>query len=270
MNKSVNKALDILELFWLGYDELSLSEMAQLTKLDKATIYRIVSTLTHRKYLKQNRNRGKYALGTSFLDYSGIFKRNIELRDVALPYLAELTQSIRESAIIGVWDGKESVITESFHASAQTESPLKVIPEEGSSLPLHCTGSGKIFIANMTKSAFEDYYRSRTLIAHTPNSITNLEELNHQLNTIRQTNLAYDLEEYALGVKGVASGIRDFSGQIVGSVAIVGPSVRLDQHMIDRAARAVKQSAVKISRELGYRGRSRVLQNSEEANKPNS
>jgi IclR family KDG regulon transcriptional repressor len=253
--KSLQKALDILELFWKHHEELSLSEMAALSHHNKTTIFRVVSTLLQRGYLKQEKKRGKYSLGNVFLEFSGIVKGNVEIRDLAIPYLVELSRFVKESVLIAIWDGKNSVFTETFHETGYSSGILKVIPEEGTSIPLYCTCVGKIILAYMSEEECAKYFKSITLEKRTPNSIIDLSILKTQFPEIRSENIAYDDEEYVHGVRGVASGIRDRHNNIVGAICIIGPSVRLSKDILKNMGPTVRSFAVRISKALGYWGK---------------
>ncbi len=253
--KSLLKALDILELFWLHHDELSLSEMASLSRHGKAATYRIVSTLVSRGYLKQEKKRGKYSLGKVFLEFSGIVKGNVNIRDLAIPYLTELSHLVKESVIIAIWDGKNSVFTETFHETGYSLGPLKVIPEEGVSIPLYCSSLGKIILANMSEEDCAKYFNHIKLEKRTPNTIVDVSTFIMQFPKIKTENIAYDDEEYALGVRAVASGIKDEHKNICGAICIIGPSVRLSNDLLRTLAPTVRSFAVRISTVLGFRAK---------------
>jgi IclR family KDG regulon transcriptional repressor len=256
--KSLSKALDILELFWRHQDEMSLTEMSVLSGYDRATIYRIASTLVKRGYLRQEKRRGKYSLGTVFLEFSGIIKGKIKIRDIAIPHLIELSRLVKESVLIALWDGNDSIFTETFHETSYSNGPLKVIPEEGTSIPLHCTSLGKIIIANMRDDELNKYFKDKQLESRTPNSIVDINILMRQLPIIKREDIAYDDEEYSLGVRGVSSGIRNDQGKIIGAICVIGPSVRLSLDALKNISPTVQKYAMRISRELGYRG-SKIL-----------
>ncbi len=148
--KSLAKTFDILELFLGDKDELAVTEVSRLLSLNKTTVSRIMSKLTKRGYLRQNGLRGKFALGTMFLEYSGIIKKRLKIRDIAIPHLFDLSRKVQESAMLAVWDPKGYAITETFHASDSSNSPLKVVPDEGVTMPLYCTCLGKIFLAQFS------------------------------------------------------------------------------------------------------------------------
>jgi IclR family KDG regulon transcriptional repressor len=253
--KSLLKALDVLELFWLHYDKLSLSEMASLSHHSKASIFRIVSTLVKRGYLQQEKKRGKYSLGNVFLEFSGIIKGNAEIRDVAISYIIELSHFVKESVIIAIWDGKNSVITETFHQTSYSTGPLKIIPEEGTTIPLYCTSLGKIILANMSDEECARYFNSVRLEKRTPNSIVDVSILKAQFPDIKSENISYDDEEYVLGVRSVASGIRDEHKNIVGAICSIVPSVHLSRDSLKKMAPTVRSFAMRISIALGYRGK---------------
>ena len=252
--KSLTKALDILALFLDNQGEMALSEIAKLSGLNKTTVSRIVSTLVKHGYLKQKEKRGKYSLGTIYLSFSGVVKSRLQLRSIAVPYLSKLSQQVHESTIIAYGNGSEEVFTETFHDTSQPNSVLKIVPAEGTGMPLHSTATGKILLAYMSDEELEEYFNNKHLRRYTPNTITNINDMKNHLMIVRQEGIALDDEEFSLGVRGVAAGLRDSEGKIVGSFGVVAPSVRLTRAGMRELAPDVKSCAVEISRELGFRG----------------
>jgi DNA-binding IclR family transcriptional regulator len=108
--KSLAKTFSILDLYLHGKDELSVTEISNTLGLNKATVSRILSKLVKHGYLRQMGKRGKFSLGPIFLEFSGIVKRQLKLRDVAIPYLYELNRLVKESVIIAVWDKREAIL----------------------------------------------------------------------------------------------------------------------------------------------------------------
>lgn len=248
--KTINKAFDLLELFLDNGDELTLAELARLSRLNKSTVCRIAATMAKRGYLRQQGRRGAYSLGTKYLDFSGVVKKGLRVRDIAFPFLVELKNKINESVIMVLWDGKEAVIHEIFH-SLHT---LKVAPDEGTKMPLHCTASGKIILANLKARDFQKYSRDAKLELYTPNTIFDLKELRKQLVDVRLKGVAFDDEEFAAGVRGVSAGLKDNQGNIIGTIGAIAPSVRLSYTRAREIVPDIKSYALRISMELGYKG----------------
>jgi DNA-binding IclR family transcriptional regulator len=118
---------------------------------------------------------------------------------------------------------------------------------------LYCTGVGKIFLATLTTQKLEKYFQSNKIKAFTPNTITRLDQLRKHLMKVAREGVAYDNEEWYLGVRTVAAGIRDSEEKLVGCIDVTGPTVRLTPEMQKEMAPYVKQYAMKISIDLGYR-----------------
>lgn len=250
--KALTRALDILELFLHNKTDMSLADLSKLSGANKTTVYRIVSDLVSYGYLRQRKKGGNYLLGTKYLDFSGFIKSNMKIRDLAIPYLTALGQYVNEAVIIAIRDGKKAITSEIFNTS-QANHILKVVPTEGSSLPLHCTGPGKVILANMSDKEQMECFTDIRLESYTPNTITNPNDLRKHLAIIKRDGIAFDYEERHLGVSSCAAGIRGSDSEIVGSLGIVGPSVRLTRTKIKKYVPEIKSYALKISRELGYR-----------------
>lgn len=251
--KSLNKAFDILDAFLITRGEISLTEIAKITGINRPTATRIVSNLVERGYLKQREKRGKYSLGLVFLNFSGVVKRDIKLRDIAEPYLLKLSNRVDETVIIGYGNGAEGIFTETFHTQSQRNRVLKIIPDEGANLPLHCTCLGKIFLADLSEDERNKYFGQKLFQCYTGNTVMDIEKLRIELNAIKQTGVAYDNEEYAQGVLGVGAGIRNNEGKLVGAIAMLAPLARLSLAKIKDFTPIIKTCASEISSELGYK-----------------
>jgi IclR family transcriptional regulator, KDG regulon repressor len=247
--KVIKRALSILDLFLDHSAEMSLDEMEKASSLNKATVRRMASTLVECGYLKQTRKRGKYSLGTKFLDFSGIVKMNNVIIPIASPYLINLRQQINETVQMAVWDGVRTFLCQSLLA----DHPLKVVPAEGTGLIMHATSLGKAIIAQWTEEELDKYF-SRDLERYTPNTITDLNDLKKHLMIIKKEGTAFDDEESYPGVRGISAALVNSEGRAAGAIAVIGPSVRLTRERISDYMPLVKDCALKISRELGYKG----------------
>jgi len=250
----IDRTFDILELFLTsGKSDMRLSELAQLTGLDEATVNRIAATLIKRGYLRQQEKRGKYSLGMKFLDYSGIIKRQNRIRDIAMPYLFRLSQLIDETVILSflnVQNGHLSIHNETIH----TSQPLRIVPDEGTQFTFHCTSSGKIFLSAITKSELDNYLNFTELKAYTANTITDVKQLKTHLMMVAKEGISFDDEEHILGARGVSTGIKDSEGKLVAVVSVLGPTIRLTRKHILEIASDIKRCALEISKQMGYKG----------------
>ena len=250
--KSLAKTFDILELFLEGYNNLSVTEISKILNLNKTTVSRILSKLTKRGYLRQVEKRGKFVLGTIFIKYGETVRQQFVVRQVAMPFLSELSRLVKEFVIVSIWDRREYVETEMFYDQSPNESRLQIIPGAGTSLPLYCTCLGKIMLADMSEDEFTAYFQKNPLKKHTQKTILDIACIKKQMVDIRREGVAMDDEETDIGIRGIASGIKDISGKIIGSIGILAPSSRQSCNQMLEFAPVLKEYADKISRQLGY------------------
>ena len=247
---ALQKVTKILELFLDKRGELSLAELSKLSGLNKSTIYRISSYLVEQGYLKQLGERGKYFLGMKFLDFSAVIKEGIKIREIANRHIVDLKQIVEESCGLIVWDGHEATLIDTIDYN----STLKASPGEVSSLPLHVTSAGKIFLSSMTLDQLEKYFEKEILEVYTPKTISDKDVLKKEIFLIKQEGLSYDIDEHIIGISSIASGIKDINGNINAAVAVIAPTARLTSEKMKEITPHLKKCAIDISRELGWKG----------------
>jgi DNA-binding IclR family transcriptional regulator len=248
--KSLNKALDILEvLVDLGDSEIRLSDLARLSGLHKATVSRIVSALVKRGYMSQVERRGKYVLGAKFLNFSAVITQKNKIKDIAMPHLIKLNQIAKESVALFSLDGEKAVFVEVVNS----KYPLRLPSDVGPFPPLYCTAIGKILLASKTARELEEYFHQTDVKAYTPNTITDLNHLKSHLKTVAEKGVAYDDRELYTEFNSVAVGIRDAEERLVAGIGVEGLSVHLTRAIMEELTPDVKNCAMKISMELGYR-----------------
>jgi IclR family transcriptional regulator, KDG regulon repressor len=250
--KSLTKVLDILELFVKTKREMALSEISKSLGLNKATVKRIISTLVQRGYIYQKEKRGKYFLGTIYLNFSGVVKSKMQIRDIAVPHLVKLSNELNEAVILSLINGKNTMLTETFYDPVHFSHTLKAIPDESAEVLLHCTALGKIALASYSDEELQEYFNTHEIKQCTSNTIVDINKMKIQLATIRQEGVAFDDEEESQGVRGVAAGLVNGEGKLVGSIGVIAPSVRLTRAKMRKLAPIVKNCAFQISNRLGF------------------
>lgn len=249
MLKLFKKSIGVLNLFLANGSGLSLEEITRLSGLNKSTTRRIVLSLVECGFLKQQRKRGKYSLGMKFLDYAQAVKKNNPIMDIAAPYLTEMGQIIDETVSLAVWDGRTAIICQSIHPT----HPLRVTSYEGTMAGLHYNSLGKAILAEIPEEELNRLLPD-DLTRYTHNTITDINDLKKQLMMVRQEGVAIDDEEGFIGIRGIAATLRNNEGKVVGAITILGPSIRLTREKLRECVPMVKETALKISRALGYGG----------------
>ena len=71
---------------------------------------------------------------------------------------------------------------------------------------MNATSLGKIFLADLTEKELETYFKNKSMKRCTPNTITDINTIRTHLINIRQEGIAFDDEEWGLGIRSVAAG----------------------------------------------------------------
>jgi IclR family KDG regulon transcriptional repressor len=243
-SKTVMKAFNILEVFLSTDGTLNLTEVSRLTGLNTATAYRLVSTLVKRGYLYNNRKKGIYSLGLKMLDYNYAIRKNIKFIDFAYLSLSKLCKAQGESVYLSVKDGDESVVIE----EVGIDEELRMNSPVGKRLKLHCTAGGKILMASLTDAERKAYYERNTLQVYTKNTITDASKLEKELSTAKMEGVAFNNEEYRMGIWAAAAPVYNSHDQIIAAAGILVLRSHIDGDNTTKYATAIKNCAGEISR----------------------
>jgi DNA-binding IclR family transcriptional regulator len=89
---SVQRALDILNLFEGSRTVIGNNEIARLLGMDPSTAAGLVYTLKLNNYLDQNPDTRKYRLGMKLAERASVLLDQIDLRKIATPTLEKVRQ----------------------------------------------------------------------------------------------------------------------------------------------------------------------------------
>ncbi len=252
MVQSVERALAILDALAGTASGLGLTEVCGRVGLHTSTAYRLLATLAARGYVRQDRDRRVYRLGLHLLHIGEAARGQCDLREEAVGRLEALARRAGELANLVIPSGQRAI----YIAQAQppTRHPVRMFTQLGAWVPLHCTAVGKAIIAHWPAEEVEQVLRDG-LPAYTANTITNPLRLQRELDEVRRLGYAVDDEERELGVRCLASPVRDADGHVVAALSISGPSGRVTPDRLAELGEMVRQAAAQLSERLGYAGR---------------
>ncbi len=247
--QSVMHAIDLLEAFKGENDELGVTELSKKLGLHKNNVFRLLATLESRGYIEQDKQTGNYKLGVKVLELGQHFIKHLGLLRQAHPVMRELLAKCNENIYISVLRGNGCVYIDGLEAN----QVVKVTSRIGQRLPLHACASGKVLISFETEDELLKIFPQEELKKFTANTITSRTELFKQLKEVQKNGYALDLEELDIGVRCVASPIRDYTRKIVGAISISAPSLRMDDEKLKTFfIPLIIEAAKEISHRLGY------------------
>jgi len=246
--RTVERALEVLLAAAESNGQgCSISELARLVHLPRPNIYRLVGPLQAKGFLQRvPGDRHRYQLGLRLLDLGERVKQGLNLRQVALPYMKELSDRTGESVYLAVRDGWEGVIIERVEASRN----LRLFTGVGSRIPLHGGASAKVLLAWAPSDEVEAMIRAG-LRRRTPHTITDPERLRAHLAQIRRNGYALSHSELDDGATGIGAPIRDSANEVVAGLSLAGATDRFRERAMRQLIAEVVRAAQHVSAALG-------------------
>jgi DNA-binding IclR family transcriptional regulator len=243
---AVERALNILEAAAQRRDGLTNAEISRKLGIPKSSASYILRTLEKRSYLRRETESGRYRLGLKILSLGGDAQANLDIADVALPFMRALSEKIRMTVHLAVLDQGEAVYIEKVEAPGF----FKVNTWVGRRMFLHSTSVGKCLIAGLPKHEIETMVKQQGLKKRTPKTITSIAKLLADLDHVKQSGYAVDDEENSLGARCLGAPIFDAMGNITAALGASGTLTQTDEANMPRIVDALKETARRISRQL--------------------
>jgi DNA-binding IclR family transcriptional regulator len=225
---------------------LTLAEISKELNISKSTVHRYLYTLERLGAVERN-DRENYHLGWTILSLAGNYLNNLDLPNIADMYMRELSEETLETVHLAVPSGNDVV----YIAKVNSPKSIQMISQIGSRMPMYCTSLGKSMLAYLPEERFSSVIESG-LLPRTENTITSPEELESNLDNIREVGYAVDNIENEDGVRCLGAAIFNHSKQLVGAVSVSGPAHRITEEKIHEIGGLVRDTALKISRRMGF------------------
>ena len=248
MSSTVAKALSLLDYFSEERPEIGLSELARQSKIDKATVHRMMSVMADAGLIEQRAETKLYRLGAGTLRLASVREACFPTTSVLNDALAELTNQTGETSHASVLSGRVVAtvgILESHKSS-------RVSLEAGQSLPYTATASGLAILA-FSEEGFVERVLSDELTKNTDFSVTDPAVVRDILNNIKKNGFAIADQTYEDDVYGIASPVFDQSGYAFGALAVATPAHRITDEIRDAIVHQVVRVAKDVTVRLGGR-----------------
>lgn len=250
--QAVVRSLRLLKLFREQRSAWTLADIVQRIELNKTTVFRLLSALESEGFVEKSEN-GTYCLGPEMVALGGRAMMTNNLRQVAQPILAQLVENTGERATLEQpmrdVDGQTAMV---IALEIQGKHLISINHYVGSRVPLHATSTGKALLA-FTPKAERAALLPPLLKPFTPQTNTDVAQLEIEFNQIREQGYAVAIGELEAGLLAVGAPIKNYTGQPVAAISIEGPDTRLDEDRLHQLAPLVKQASREISYRLGYR-----------------
>ena len=210
---SSERSLRLLSVLAHQGRPMSLAELIEALNLPKATVHRMCMQLMECGFVSRDLNERDFVVGPALRKLALDTLNHGSLRGLRHEVLAGLVAQVGETCNFTTLDGAGVLYLDRV--------------EVGAHVPLHCTASGKLFLAFMSAKQREAMLRTLDLQPITEHSIATVEALRKECNIIRERGYAFDREEFVLGLVAIAIPVRDASGEVRAALAVHAPAARM-------------------------------------------
>ena len=222
-SSSAERSLRLLALVAREGRVMSLAELAAGLDLPKATVHRMCTQLLASGFLARDLDQRSYSVGMALRQLAfDVLNHGVE-RGARHAVLDGLVREVGETCNFTTLDGAAVLYLDRVEA----HWPLRLTLEVGSHVPLHCTASGKLFLASLPAARRDALLGALGLEALTRNSLTDVRALRAECDAIAARGYATDREEFMAGLIAVAVPVRDTSGTVRAAIAVHAPTARM-------------------------------------------
>jgi IclR family transcriptional regulator, KDG regulon repressor len=243
------KALKVLDCFTIEDHFLRLTDIAGKLKINKSTAHRILSDLVEEKFLEFDLETKRYKLGTKFLTYASIILSHLDIVQIAKPIMKNLVLKTKQTVNIAILDDCNVV----YIAKEEPPASLRLSSSVGSRVPAYCTALGKVLLAYYNEEERKKIIDKLNLEKFTASTISSKNELQKELEKVKNSGFAIDHEEFLPGLMCVAFPIFNHENQVISSISIAGPVTAFKEKLLKTWEIYIKKAALQISNKLGYK-----------------
>lgn len=211
--QSLARGLAVIRAFSAERPRLSLSEVARLTGLTRASARRFLLTLESEGYVRTDGR--EFSLTPRVLELGYAYLSAQSLPEVAQPHLEALSRTVGESASACVLDGQDIV----YVARVPTRRIMSVGITIGTRFPAYATAMGRVLLAFAADAEVDTYFEGFQPERFTARTVVDERELRAEIARVREQGWSLVDGELESGLRALAAPVRR-GGEVVAAVNV--------------------------------------------------
>jgi DNA-binding IclR family transcriptional regulator len=241
--KSLEKTFVIMDAIATNQEGRSLAELTKLTGMPRATVHRLLWTLTAHNVVSYCLESKTYLPGVKTLEWSQNIMNRYDWRSVLEPHLERLAADTHCTILVGVLcDGKLVYINK-----READTALKVSATVGRVSPPHRGILGKVLMAYQSATVVDELLAANPLDHLTDCSIISAAELHQRLAGVRRDGYIVAHDQTIFGVSGIAAPIFGRQGKVVAAIGLLAPSSSLTEERIEQCRKRLLEVTRSVS-----------------------
>lgn len=236
MDRAVSRAFCLLEVLASASEPLRLTEIAELSGLQKSTAHRILATLVELGYARQEAS-GRYAATLRAWEFGARSAAQLPIKRIAAGFLHGLHRTIGETVSLTLLSGTDVLYLDKIIAPR----PVRFRTRVGSRVPAVLTASGKAILSQRPDGP--DLVRRSA-----EQQGLDIAAVEAELDEARRRG--YALSGYSPGVSSIGVAVGAGGAAAEAGLSVSAPSERLDGESRDRVIEALLEAGARMSEAL--------------------
>ena len=242
---SIKKALSIIECIGNSTKPLRSSDVARMTRLERATAFRILAYLTSLGYIFKDASNNLYSLGHKIFDFGDKSDFLKTLTSYSIEHIRNLSRETQLITYLAVLEGPHIVYCDRVEPSGESAPRSFRMRQDA-----HSTALGKAMLAYKSFEELKEIYKTYTLHQHTENTIPSLDKLYTQLRKVRKDGYSTNEAETFNYIYGVGAPILDKQNRAMAAISLSGTKSTINVKNTPKLAERTILTATLIANEI--------------------
>lgn len=238
---AIHRALDVLFYVAGSPKRIGVTDVGRGLGLPKSTVHRLLGVLCERGLLERD-GSGTYQPGAALVGLGLRALRDDPLIGAVRPELGSLATELGETAFLVAARGRELRVLDKVEGSGL----LRVAPTLGSTVPVHATAAGRLYLALAPDQLDAPPGR---LPRHTGRTPSRRKDLADAVARAGERGWDANVDEWIDGMAVVSAPVMP-GGVLAGVIALAGATPRMDALGIETVAERAREAADRASRRL--------------------
>lgn len=217
---SVDKAFQILRAFEARDGSLSLTDISELTGLDRSSVQRFTYTLAALGYLRKDNEARRYTISPKIMSLGMIYLRTDPVVARARHVLYELNKTLDATVNMTVLEDTDVIYVVRYPGRQAVTVDVVL----GMRRPAYCTASGRAILSTLSDTEVGDILHRSKLLPYTEYTKITPKAILAEIGKARAQGFALTEQETSIGDISIAAPVRRADGKSNAAINISVPA----------------------------------------------
>lgn len=239
---AIDKCFAILELMAESKKPFGFNEIVKSLELNKSTVFNILHTLNDLDVIEKGQD-GLFRLGTRLFILGNAAAGDSELIQAVHPFLESINKRFKLSTFLGILSDREVIIVD----KADRAQKIKISSEIGMRIPVFAGVAGKALLSQLPDKRIDGILMKNNIKKYTRKTITDKDGYKKEILKVKETGIAYDMEEYIEGLIAAAIPVITCRDDLQAAIWAVGLKQEFRKEAMKKITDCLLDTAEKVN-----------------------